>query len=475
MYNKFKDIEKYKKSLSKKEVTMKNIVTNNNLKKVSLNNKVVQKSHRFFNKRLDKDELGVSNQFNSGRCWIFSFTNMIQRHMLKKYKIKHFNISHVYLSFWDKFEKCHTYLKRIEKTKHKPLSNRIIYNLLKYPITDGGQWSMIVNIVNKYGVIPKSAMKETYNSKNTDELNYILNLKLRHYAHEIRRKKTKSISIFQMMKTIYRLLVYFLGNPPSKIHWTYVLKKNKSKKNKSKKNKSKKNKSTKGKYGTKGKHGKSIKQNPDRKYIYNISPQDFYNKYVNFNINNYISLIHAPNKEMYKKYLIKYNTNMFNEGIETEFITIPIKGMKQLVQKSIDKHEPIWFSCDFNHANSVKHSLLFDNIYKFEDILDTSLFLDKNTALSYKQVEINHAMLMIGYHKNKNTNKITKWLVENSHGKVGSNDKGEYYMNDDWFDKFVFEIVVNKDYIDNKTKKVVNTKPIVLPMWDPFGDVASNI
>ena len=121
MYNNFSDIKKYRKAISKNDNTMKNIITNNNFKKVSLNNRVIQKSHRFFNNRLNKEELGVSDQYNSGRCWIFAFTNMIQRHMLKKYQIKDFNISHVYLAFWDKFEKSHTFLKRIEETKKKTI------------------------------------------------------------------------------------------------------------------------------------------------------------------------------------------------------------------------------------------------------------------------------------------------------------------------------------------------------------------
>lgn len=462
MYNNFSDIKKYRNSITQKDNTMKNIITNNNFKKISLNNKVVQKSHHFYNNRLNKDELGVSDQHNSGRCWIFAFTNMIQRHMLKKYKIKEFNISHTYLSFWDKFEKCHTYLKRIEETKKLDINDRIMFNLLKQPIDDGGQWSMIVNIVNKYGVIPKSSMKETYNSKNTEHLNYILNLKLRQYAHKLRSKPIKKKTIFYMMKNIYKILVYFLGHPPKKINWTFVLKDTN--------NPTKHNKFT--KHNKPSKHNKLSKHNKTKKrqYVYDVTPLDFYKNYVQFDINNYVSLINAPSKVFYKKYQIKYNTNMYKEGVETEFINIPIDKIKDLVIQSLDKKEPVWFSCDFGQLNSEKHSLLYDNVFKYEDILDVKLFLDKKNALLYKQVEVNHAMLMVGYHKKKN--KVTKWLVENSHGKLGSNNKGEYYMNDKWFDSYLFEIVVSKDYLDKKIKHIITQKPVMLPMWDPFGDVS---
>jgi bleomycin hydrolase len=479
MYNKLSDIKNYEKAITKYDNTMKNIITNDNFGKVSLNNRVLQKSHYFFNHKLDKKELSPVDQMNSGRCWIFAFTNMIQRHMLNKYKIEKFNISHVYISFWDKFEKCHTFLKRIEETKNLPLKHRIIFNLLKKPIDDGGQWSMIVNIVNKYGIIPKSSMKETYNSKNTEYINYILNLKLRLYAHKLRNSKIKKNTIYKMMKSIYKLLIYFFGCPPKKINWSYILlnkkKSNKTKSNKTKSNKTKSNKTKSNKTkSNKTKSNKNMEGDKQQKknkrfYLYDISPLDFFNTYVDFEINNYVLLMNAPNREFLKKYRIKYNTNMFNEGIETEYVNVPINMFKEYTINSIKNKEPVWFSCDFGQFNNRSNSLLYDNIYRYEDILNTSLFLDKRQALTYKQVDINHAMLLIGYHKQKR--KITKWLVENSHGKQGSNEKGEYYMNDNWFDKYVFEIVIHTKYLDDKVKKILKTKPKMLPMWDPFGDV----
>nr|QFG75057.1 MAG: peptidase C1-like family protein [Megaviridae environmental sample] len=514
MYNKLSDIKNYDRGITNHDNTMKNIVANNHLGKISLNNRVLQKSHFFFNHRLDKKELGVSDQSQSGRCWIYSFTNMIQRHMLNKYEIEKFDISHIYITFWDKFEKCHTFLKRIEENKKLPLKHRIMYNLLKKPIDDGGQWSMIVNVVNKYGIIPKSSMKETYHSKHTEYINYILNLKLRQYAHKLRNTKIKGKTIYYMMKNIYRLLVYFFGHPPKKINWSYVLKDKNKKDKKGKKGKHKKkdyvgnnddtdddtdeddneeddthadedddhkSKHKKGKQTQKNKkkdkkvnqknNKKKTRKNKknQRKYVYGVSPNEFYEKYVEFDVNDYILLMNAPNRDYYTKYRIKYNTNMYKEGIETDYVNVPIELIKKATRDSITKKEPVWFSCDFVQQNSHKNSLLYDNVFNFEDVLNTTLFLDKRQALLYKQVEVNHAMLMIGYHKQKN--KITKWLVENSHGKQGSNEKGEYYMNDKWFDKFVFEIVIHSKYVDNKVKKALKTKPKILPMWDPFGDV----
>ncbi|KFN89342.1 aminopeptidase C [Tetragenococcus muriaticus PMC-11-5] len=43
---------------------------------------------------------------------------------------------------------------------------------------DGGQWANGPALINKYGLVPKSAMPETYNSDKTAEISSMINLKL---------------------------------------------------------------------------------------------------------------------------------------------------------------------------------------------------------------------------------------------------------------------------------------------------------
>lgn len=60
-----------------------------------------------------------------------------------------------------------------------------------------------------------------------------------------------------------------------------------------------------------------------------------------------------------------------------------------------------------------------------------------------------------------------KWKVENSWGeKYGQN--GYLIMTDEWFNEYMFRLVVNKKYVPNKVLSIVKEKPICLPAWDPM-------
>ena len=62
--------------------------------------------------------------------------------------------------------------------------------------------------------------------------------------------------------------------------------------------------------------------------------------------------------------------------------------------------------------------------------------------------------------------KPKKWMVENSWG-PGPND-GHLIMTDKWFDEYMFRLVVNKKYLSQKAKNILQQKPILLPAWDPM-------
>ena len=101
----------------------------------------------------------------------------------------------------------------------------------------------------------------------------------------------------------------------------------------------------------------------------------------------------------------------------------------------------------------------------FEMLSDSDV--DAAGGLTLGADPIANALSLISYEKGK----PIKWRVENSWGAT-IGDKGYMYMMDEWFDEYVFEITVRKEYLSQELLSVLCTKPIVLPPWDPMGGLA---
>ena len=126
--------------------------------------------------------VGITNQKSSGRCWLFTGLNVLRAQMIREHDLPAFEFSQNYCSFFDLLEKSNLFLQGIIDTRDRPLDDRTVEWLLKHPVSDGGQFTGVSNLVMKYGVVPKSAMPETFQSENTAQMARILSLKLREYA-----------------------------------------------------------------------------------------------------------------------------------------------------------------------------------------------------------------------------------------------------------------------------------------------------
>lgn len=412
----------------------KNAISNNKLVEVIKNVQKTQMRNNVFFKEIDV-KVKNTNQKRSGRCWIFAFLNIIRLEMIKKYKLEEtFELSQNYLFFWDKLEKSNFFLQTIIETKKHKTDSRLIQHLLTEPVSDGGQWNMLVNIVNKYGIIPKCCMNETYSSSNTGELDYVLNTKLRDMAYDIRTNTMSSKKIETFMEDIYKTLVFFLGEPPRKINWEY--------------------------YST-------IKDKSTYKIIKNISPVQFYKKHIPFDINDMVCLVNAPckSKPFHNLYDLKYFGNTI-EGKKSNFINIPINDMINIAKKSINGNKAIWFGCDVDQYADDNQGILDIEYFNYESMFGKFDKMKKGERLDYCVSRITHAMIIKGY--DKINNKITKWLIENSWGDKNEVE-GNLIMSNDWFKEFVYEIVVHKKYVPVNILKIQKKKPILLEPWDPLG------
>ena len=456
-----KEIEQFRKKFEKEDhnkLAQRAVLNSEELSDL-LSDKINKKTNVFSHK-IDVDA-EVSNQKYSGRCWLFSALNVMRIGMIKKYNLKkNFQFSQNYLYFWDQYEKCIYFLTNAYKYRKEKLSSEINRHLYETPVNDGGQWNMVINLVNKYGVVPKANMHESFHSNDTDDFQKFLKYKLQIWGNE-NRKLTESQFKTKMKKCryeLYKILSIFLGTPPDTFNWEYYIDKDREKENISQKRKTKKGK--KNLHKNKKTKKKIFKKNEK---VFNLTPLEFYKKYVPFKCDDKIALINFPHstRPFYKRYNVPLLNNM-EKGEHTNYYNVPINDMIMCAKKSLEAGEPIWMGSDFDKNTNNDLGIMDLKIHNYDLVFKNNIDIKKGIGLYTRTNKIEHATIINGFNLN-NKKEITKWSIENSWGKdVGF--KGHYVMTNDWFKRHVYEIVVDKKYcskkiVDMAKKKVINKTP----------------
>jgi bleomycin hydrolase len=125
-------------------------LSTNNINSILEKQSAVLHDTQTFNLAIPHEGLPVTNQRSSGRCWIFAACNTFRIAIMQKHNIQTFELSQAYLFFWDKVEKANYFLESVLANADEPLDGRLFTALNADPVGDGGQWDMIVNLVEKY-------------------------------------------------------------------------------------------------------------------------------------------------------------------------------------------------------------------------------------------------------------------------------------------------------------------------------------
>jgi len=452
----YKNLKTYSHNFNKQKTNkvLKNVNTKSHFKNLVLKSDYQQNKKQVFKKVINV-ESAITDQQNSGRCWLFAFLNIIRFKMIQKYNLlPSFEFSQNYLFFYDKLEKANYYLNFIlenysvdlETLNYNTDTIKVIH-MLQNLTDDGGHWNVFVNLIEKYGIIPKSNMDEDFHSSNSSELETFYDDYLRKCAHKIKTTskndlaKNKQKLLDEMLSECYKILVLFLGEPPSIITWEYYEKNEKKEKSQSLK----------------------------AKVIANVTPLEFYKKYVPYNARDKICLINYPCKQVpfYKLYNVEMTFNIIGNS-EQNFINVPINIMIDAVKNSIDNEEAVWTGVDFDKYISLKDGFLDKDGFDYENVFGFTNTMKKCDALNYRQSSPTHAVVIKGY--NFENSKTNGFLVENSWGEK-SGFKGNYYMANSWFEDYTYEVVVDKKCVSPKILSILNQKPIILPYWSPFSVV----
>ena len=418
----------------------KNAVTNNGLLASAKNPEAARHSRHTYSITLEQGD--ITNQKQSGRCWMFAALNTFRFEVMKKLNLKTFELSQSYTLFFDKLEKSNYFLESILDTLDEPVNGRLVSYLLSAPINDGGQWDMLCSLVEKYGVVPKDAMPETAVSSCTREMNSVITRKLREYACILRKahaqgasREELSAKKQEMLNEVYRILCICIGEPPKTFDFEV--------------------------------------EDKDKKFHrdINLTPQEFFRKYVGLNLSDYISLINAPtaDKPYHRSYSVKFLGNV-KEGRQVRYLNLEIEELKKAAIAQMKDGSPVWFGCDVGKSSSRDEGLLDTETYNLENRLDTGFGMTKAERLDYGESLMTHAMVFQGVNLDDN-GKPNRWRVENSWGEAPGN-KGYYVMSDAWFDEYMYQIVVNKKYLPEEFLKEYESEPILLEPWDPMGSLA---
>lgn len=375
----------------------------------------------------------VANQKKSGRCWLFATLNTLRHKFAEKYKMKDFQFSQNYLSFYDRLEKSNKFYEDVLATADLPLDSREVQFLLKWGNGDGGQWANGPALIEKYGLVPQYVMPETLTSDKTAELNPTLNLKLRKDAITLRNLAADGADAAKLRETkmhflneIYRILVDVFGQPPVEFDFEY----------------------------RDDEHNYHI----DR----NLTPQSFYQKYVDWNFDDYVCLTDAPDHEQGKLFGLPSQDYIFN-GKKIEFLTVDTQALKDATIKQLQAGETAWLGCDVLNKIDRQKGILDPDYFKEDELFGVDLEMSKADRLASGEGTCSHAMTFTGV--DLVDGQSTKWKVENSWGeKVGKD--GYFIMTDEWFDKYMYEVIINKKYLTEEQRKLLDQQRVDLKPWD---------
>lgn len=409
-----------------------NAVMKNGIKK-SITNQSEINSHPFVFS-IDVDSNKVLNQKQSGRCWDFSGLNFIRYHIEKEHHIKDMELSPSYVYFYDKLEKGNYFYQNIINTADRPLSDRLVNWLLTTPQQDGGDWPLLTNLIEKYGLVPNELMPETKPAWNTTEINRMYNRKLDKDAMKLRDlvnnnasdTKIKSV-IRQLNQENYRVLSICFGTPPEKFTYEY---RDKNKK-----------------YHTTGE----------------VTPLEFYKKFADINLDDYVELMNLPGGGY--KYNQTYGIELCNNvvgGKNIRYLNVPMHDMRRMVIDQLKDDEPVWFACDVLQEWNNPAGLLSLKVYDWKRSFGISLGKDKATRVQYRESMPTHAMLICGV--DLHDNEPTKWKVQNSWGDKPGH-KGYFIMDNSWMDQYTYNTVVNKKHLTDTERVAYEKAEINLPYW----------
>ena len=374
----------------------------------------------------------VTAQEKSGRCWMFAALNIVRERIGAKCGLKDFELSENYAAFYDKLEKANNVLDLAVKYADRPLDDRMMEYILA-GFHDGGYWDMAADILRKYGAVPKWVMPETWQSSNTATFMKLFNSLLRKDICELRNMVSEGKDTGErrkeMLFELYRAECIAFGEPPKTFHFEY--------------------------------RDKEGVYHADR----NITPVQFFEKFADFDPDAFVTVTNEPTslKKMNSLYQFHYIGSMAESNVRC--LNLPMEDLKTLAVAQLKDGVPVWFGCDSGAYGDRKNGVWDPASFAYGNVLGgADFFMNKKDRLEYRDSYATHAMILTGVNFDEE-GKPERWKIENSWGsEVGK--KGYFVCSDRYFDEFVYEVIIDRKYLNEAQKEILNQTPYEINPWN---------
>ena len=381
----------------------------------------------------------ITDQKSSGRCWMFSGLNVLRSNYTQQHGDSiQLEFSQAYLFFYDQLEKANLMLQGVIDTGKKPIDDLRVQFFFHHPLNDGGTFCGVADLAEKYGLVPKEVMPESFSTDNTSKASKLIASKLREYGLQLRDmvQKDKSQASLnkakvRMLAQVYRMLEMTIGQPPQKFSYAFKTAK-----------------------------GNSVGKAKE------YTPQSFYQEVVGGSINGtFIMAMNDPRRPYYKTYEVEYDRHTY-DGHNWKYVNLPMDDIEQMAIASLRDGRKLYSSYDVGKFLDRKRGYADTENFDYESLFGTTFGMDKAQRISTFDSGSTHAMTLCAVDLD-DQGKVRKWKVENSWG-ADWGQKGCLIMTDRWFREYMFRLVVNKKYVPEKILQAANQEPTMVMPEDPL-------
>ncbi len=412
---------------------IENAIKNVGINDFCLNGDVVNSSYNVFNIELPKSK--IYDQDDSFRCWAHAGINLIKDNIAENLNVdpNEYALSINYIAFLDKLEKSNYIYNLVIENDNFDLEKEIKNLYLSESIYEGGYFSFFRSIINKYGIVPEEIMPDVKSSKKSSQLTKIISEKVKKDVFKLLKARESGDDLYslkqKMLDENYSILSKCLGELPIKFDYEY-----------------------------KNKDGECVK-------LTGITPNEFKDKYMTIDLNDFVEICNVPmyNKEYNKLYKKRYTQNVYGDS-DFVFLNMPVDVLKNLAVLQLKDKTPVCFGCCMKKMRDYEIGIMDSNLYNYKDVFGYEP-LTKEEGFTLYDIDFGHFMLITGVHIEDE--KTIRWKVEDSYGS-SVHKNGYYVMNDNFFDEFGCEVVINKKYLSKEQLKLFEQDPILFDMIEPM-------